>query len=221
MASFTDARTAERFAGDVCFPSAPLLADRGRNPSVPDHAHFCGPCVIESWSGTSVYEAFHHGIDSVRRRMKPFADQCWAVHKDTGNPKSLRDAAREVVDMARRSSEQLDGLEFSVRKEMDADNVWVMVPADWTRCVTDRRGARDERIMKLPSADLWLDAMHQAISLHRIPTALMPIIPNFDDKPFAAAVAFGDPTGMSTTFDSRYFMSTTEFNLLNLILHSD
>jgi uncharacterized coiled-coil DUF342 family protein len=54
----------------------------------------------------------------IPHQIKPLADQCRAVHKDMGNPKSLRDAVRELVDMARRSSEQLDGLEFSVRKEM-------------------------------------------------------------------------------------------------------
>ena len=61
--------------------------------------------------------------------------------------------------------------------------------------------------------------MRTCASLNRRPGHVVPVVPEYDDKPFAAALILGDPTGLSRGFDNRYFTSTTEFNLLNALLY--
>lgn len=96
-----------------------------------------------------------------------------------------------------------------------------MLPADYSRFITERPSERDVRATKLDQPDRWMAWMHTSLALHRRPSVLSPVVADYDDKPFAAAVVFGDPTGLGRAFDARYFMSTREFNLLNAVLHPD
>lgn len=220
MKSFTSAAFAEEFSTKVGSSSSALLKPRGDNVAIPESAHFCGACVYESWKDVKdIVESFHHGVDSHDKRKK-LALLCRTLSDDMSVPKRLRDAAHAVADMTSRTTAELDGMEYSVRKKTKTKDVWIVMPADWTRFVSDREGSRDRRLKKVDAADLWLPTMRQAMSLHRTPTALMPIVPNFDDMPFAASLTHGDPTGMDVAFDPRYFFSSTEFNLLNAILYS-
>ncbi len=50
------------------------------------------------------------------------------------------------------------------------------------------------------------------------PTALSPVLPYFKAQPYVALLARGDPTGLERVFDDRYFMASTELNLLNTLL---
>jgi hypothetical protein len=43
-------------------------------------------------------------------------------------------------------------------------------------------------------------------------------LPYFRSYPFAVLVARGDATGLARVFDDRYFMASTELNLLNTLL---
>ena len=48
--------------------------------------------------------------------------------------------------------------------------------------------------------------------------ATHPVLPHFEGAPFLAAIAQGDPTGLERAFDDRYFMASSERNLLNTML---
>jgi hypothetical protein len=50
------------------------------------------------------------------------------------------------------------------------------------------------------------------------PTATAPVLPYYQAQPYVALVARGDPTGLGRVFDDRYFMASTELNLLNSVL---
>ena len=45
-----------------------------------------------------------------------------------------------------------------------------------------------------------------------------PVVPRYNHLPFVSFQASGDPTGLERAFDGRYFMASTELNLLNTIL---
>jgi Superfamily II DNA and RNA helicases len=219
MTSFVNSDQAERFSMDVCSPSASLVREKGVNPTVPDNAYFCGPCIYESWDDVlDLKEQFHHGVGTTEKRQK-LHQICRSLYRHRDAPKKLRDAAFRVSEMTSRANSDLEHVEFSVEKGMASKGMWLVIPADWTRFVADRNGTRDTRGRKISAPELWLDTMRQAMSLHRAPTEMFPIIPDFVDKPFAAAQSLGDPTGMDSAFDARYFFSSTEFNLLNIILH--
>ncbi len=44
-----------------------------------------------------------------------------------------------------------------------------------------------------------------------------PAIANFAEHPFLMLQSDGDPTGLERAFDPRYFMASTELNLLNTV----
>ena len=43
-------------------------------------------------------------------------------------------------------------------------------------------------------------------------------MPRYEDYPYAASVGVPDPARMDRVFDDRYFMVSTELNLLNALL---
>lgn len=49
-------------------------------------------------------------------------------------------------------------------------------------------------------------------------TAMHPFLPRFEDRPFLALLTLVDPTGVERAFDDRYFMASSELNLLNTLL---
>ena len=53
------------------------------------------------------------------------------------------------------------------------------------------------------------------------PTSISPVLPYYAAHPYIALIARGDPTGLARTFDDRYFMASTELNLLNTLLFVD
>src|SRR5205823_11950741 len=48
--------------------------------------------------------------------------------------------------------------------------------------------------------------------------AVEPVIPRYEEQPFLVVETSGDPTGLARAFDNRYFMASTELNLLNTLL---
>src|SRR5207244_3356336 len=50
--------------------------------------------------------------------------------------------------------------------------------------------------------------------------AIVPVIPRYEDYPYAASLGAPDPTRLHLVFDDRYFMASTELNLLNTLLLS-
>ena len=108
---------------------------------------------------------------------------------------------------------------FSAHKHVEAGGGWVVLPADHSRFIADRDAEREGRQRALHRPEEWAAWMRSGASLYRRPTNIAPVVPEYDDKPFAAAIVSGDPTGFDRAFDNRYFMSTTEFNLLNALLY--
>jgi hypothetical protein len=49
----------------------------------------------------------------------------------------------------------------------------------------------------------------------------MPPIPRYAEFPWAASVDNANPLKLDTVFDDRYFMASSELNLLNTLLLAD
>lgn len=49
----------------------------------------------------------------------------------------------------------------------------------------------------------------------------MPAIPRYDGFPWAAGVGQTNPLKLDLVFDDRYFMASSELNLLNTLLLAD
>ena len=220
--SFANEDTALAFRTTLGVASGPLLADGREYPIalVPEHAYFIGPTVMEDWSGTDLSEMFSFGVSmqdgAALGRLKGC---CLALTRNTQAPLSLARAADDVLTIISRNKDELRDLEFSTKKRLRTSTGWVVLPADYARFITDREAEHDGRQRKLYRPDGWASWMKTCASLHRQPSHVAPVVPDYDDKPFAAALVFGDPTGLRRGFDNRYFTSTTEFNLLNALLY--
>ncbi len=220
--SFANKEVALGFRRSLSVASGPLLAD-GQEcpiPVVPEHAYFIGPTVMEDWSGIDLSEMFSFSVgvqDGVT--LSRLMGCCLALKEDSQVPRSLARAADDVLTIVRRNKAELRNLEFSTKKRLRTSTGWVVLPADYARFITDREAEHDGRQRKLYRPDGWASWMKTCASLHRQPSHVAPVVPKYDDKPFAAALVFGDPTGLRRGFDNRYFTSTTEFNLLNALLY--
>ena len=69
--------------------------------------------------------------------------------------------------------------------------------------------------------DAWLEGLGRAAAAAVSPTSISPVLPYYAAHPYIALIARGDPTGLARTFDDRYFMASTELNLLNTLLFVD
>lgn len=220
--SFASEETALGFRRSLSVASGPLLAG-GREcpiPTVPEHAFFVGPTVMEDWSGTDLSEMFSFGVGAQDgTALRRLEGCCLALARNAQAPRSLARAADDVLTIISRNKGELRGVEFSTKKRLRAGTGWIVLPADYTRFITDREAEHDGRQRKLYRPDGWASWMKTCASLHRQPSHVAPVVPEYDDKPFAAALIFGDPTGLRRGFDNRYFTSTTEFNLLNALLY--
>lgn len=219
---FANEEVALAFRKALGVASGPLLAGAQGCPiaAVPEHAYFIGPTVMEDWSGIDLSEIFSFGVSmqdgAALRRLK---GGCLALTRNAQAPRSLARAADDVLTIISRNKDELRDLEFSTKKRLRASTGWIVLPADYARFIADREAEHDRRQRKLCRPDGWASWMRTCASLHRRPGHMVPIVPEYDDKPFAAALIFGDPTGLRRGFDNRYFTSTTEFNLLNALLY--
>jgi hypothetical protein len=58
------------------------------------------------------------------------------------------------------------------------------------------------------------------VSAAATPTNVEPAIAVYADHPFVVVQTDGDPTGLERALDPRYFMASTELNLLNAVLYA-
>jgi hypothetical protein len=49
---------------------------------------------------------------------------------------------------------------------------------------------------------------------------VVPVLPHYEDYPFAVSIGTSDPMRLYQVFDDRYLMASTELNLLNTLLLS-
>jgi hypothetical protein len=74
------------------------------------------------------------------------------------------------------------------------------------------------KAFRLVQPEHWLDALVRGAYANTAVASHQPVLPRFDGRPFLVFSAQGDPTGLRRAFDDRYFMASSELNLLNTIL---
>jgi hypothetical protein len=149
-------------------------------------------------------------VERHAERKQRLLDACRQISFRTGCPGPLRRAARDVLTILDRPP-SLQDLDFVIRKQATTRRAWGVLPIDYTRFCRQSGEPLDE-------PDAWLEGLRRVASAAVSPTAISPVLPYFSAQPYVALIARGDPTGLSRTFDDRYFMASTELNLLNTLL---
>ena len=203
-----------------------------------DHVRFCrsiGPddqdgsdrvqepeTWLEDWAEVPAQEAFRFDalVEAHAERKSRLVKACWRIAATRELPGPLRRAARDVGGILARPDD-LQALDFSVRKASASRHAWGCLPVDHVRfCRSANRDDGDgrDRVHRVQEPEAWLEALGRCAAAEVTPSALLPVLPYFKSYPFAVVVARGDATGLARVFDDRYFMASTELNLLNTLL---
>jgi hypothetical protein len=221
----------------ACAASTPLLWDAPYS-CLPEATYGLGPVWLESWSDMRAEETFRFqgAYASWQERLRGLLGNCRAIERDRDIPGTLRRAARDIVDILQRSDDLL-AITFVTRRAIGRRRVWVCLPVDYARfCATPPGEEHTGERFRLTDPERWLDTFSRLASANTSPTAHYPVLPYFDGRPFlamtallpplpyfqrhpfAVLIARGDATGLERVFDDRYFMASSELNLLNTIL---
>ena len=216
--SFVRGQEASEFVQQACAPVACLLPDTGGRPMVPDHVFFSGPLLLENWSHFDKREVFSfEGHATQEKQMtKHLYMQLRDIDQNRAFPSALRVPAANLFRLLAREKPDAAN-EFSTIKELKSPNTWISMPAAYPQFVT-RAGEHDDRVKPIEEPSLWREGLGRALSSN---AAVMPAIPRYDGFPWVAAVGQTHPLKLDLVFDDRYFMASSELNLLNTLLLAD
>lgn len=216
--TFTNLKELRSFNKSIGFSSGKLISSDNTNiPVVPDNIYCVGPFWLEDWSSLSKniqesqsYDTFSSDFKDLERN---FLGQLRGILEIKGLPSNLRNASRDILRMFIREQEDVR-LTYTSIKELNTRNLWLAMPLDYPSfCRIFEEGT--ERKKELEFSEEW----HSFLS-KTLPNAdhVAPIIPEYDDYPFVESIGASDPARMEMTFDDRYFLTSSEFNLLNSLL---
>jgi len=209
----------------ISAPPTPLLGE-ARAASLPDEVYALGPVWMERWTDIPAEEAFpfQGAVDSGGAPLKRLVENCRDIARSRPGrdvPGPLRRAARDIRSILERP-DALAGIGFVARRAVERNRVWVCIPIDCGRfCAVPPGEEHAGKAFKLAQPEHWLDALVRAAYANTEVTSHQPVLPHFDGRPFLVFSAQGDPTGLRRAFDDRYFMASSELNLLNTILFVD
>lgn len=213
--TFVKACDIENFLMTVTSSVVPLLVEAESEPSIPNHAYFTGPVIVEDWSGFSNQEVFaFEGHKTQEERLSArLLGQLRAIDEDRDYPSALRNPAANLYKLLIRDKEDA-GKEFSTIKELKSPNTWIAIPAGYTRFINNDETV-DGHSFYLQDAELWMDGLAGELSAT---SATMPPIAKYQSFPWVASVGKANPLKLDQVFDDRYFMASNELNLLNTLL---
>lgn len=186
----------------------------GDLPLLPDHVYFSGPLVLENWSHFDKLEMFTfegHETQVTNRSTALFA-QLKNIDEDDGFPQSLRVPALNILKVL--SRERPAAIEFKTKKLLKSPNTWVAIPSGYAQFIN--AGFRDRgEVFRSRDPEAWHGALASSLLGG---SAIAPAIPKYESFPWAATVGRVDPLALDRVFDDRYFMASSELNLLNTLM---
>jgi hypothetical protein len=222
-ASVTQREFLDQMARQVTADHARLL-NRAHPPSLPDHIFAAGPIWIESWSGLPMEEGieFRALTDAEIQEIQDLRGRLYGITREyTRLPGALTRAARDLLKLVDRR-EGLRERRFRVKRNVDDARLWLCVPLDYLSFMyVENEYGRQQRTLEEDAQPLWHQALSRAAWAAAPLLAEAPVIPRYRAFPYLSFQTTGDPTGLERAFDSRYFMASTELNLLNTILFVD
>ncbi len=219
-----DRRTMVRYddANALCQMAAgalrPLLVHASEGTSIPDHIYVAGPAFLEHWGDFDKLEVFSFEghtteVNQVARRL---IAQLITIDQDREFPANLRAPAANLLRLLQREKKDAAN-EFNTLKNLKSPNTWVSVPTGYIQFMAVERQL-EGRPFEVLDPELWRDGLAQGLAAGG---AVMPPIARFAEFPWASTVGNANPLKLDTVFDDRYFMASSELNLLNTLLLAD
>ena len=196
-------------------PMSALLCRATEGSSLPDHVHFSGPVVVETWKGFEKQEVFSfEGHETeVSRASRQLIGQLYEIDKSRDFPPAMRIPAASLLRLLQRDQHEAAN-EFRTLKELKSPNTWVAIPVGYYQFMYPE-GATTDRPFHLVDQALWQQALGRSLNAG---SAVLPPLPRYEAFPWAASVGEVSPLKLDLVFDDRYFMASNELNLLNTLL---
>lgn len=219
--SFSDMQEIKEFIRQTKSGMGKLIPGSSDNiPALPDNIYCIGPFWLESWSKddgkfmeSQKFETFSADYS---KKEKSFIGQLKYIGSNYQINADLRRHARDIYRLIARQNENVR-LTYSSQKNLYSRHVWLSLPLNYPQfCRTVIEGS--ERAANLKYAEEWKEALSRTM-----PHAghYIPIIAEYESFPFVISLGSPDPARLDIIFDDRYFMASTELNLLNTILLDD
>jgi hypothetical protein len=218
--SITEERVLRPLVEKITARVGPLL-DPTDVAVLPEHVYCLGPVWLESWTPIPSEESFQIralapaervSLDRLRHQLRQIGDS-WRTF-----PQELTLAARDLARVLERP-EELGDRNFRAKRRSEMVKRWACVPLEYTSfCFAEGEHGRVAHAPGLEEHAFWRDGMLRLLTASATPATWEPIIPRYRDVPFLVVTTNGDPTGLAGAFDERYFMASTELNLLNTLL---
>ena len=197
---------------------APLLTEPASEGGIADHMFFAGSVVLENWAHFDKVELFTfeaHDAQTADRARQLYA-QLKEIDSNRGLPDVLRGPAYNLGRVLARQKSQA-AQEFNTLKRLNSANTWVAFAAGYPQFVSAAEQG-PKGMYRCGDPELWRDALGATMSAQ---AALIPPIAEYASFPWTASVGCGDPMRWDQVFDDRYFMASSELNLLNTLLLED
>ncbi|MBD2110348.1 MULTISPECIES: helicase [Cyanophyceae] len=218
-ASYVDYTAIEALAKTISRPTSRLLgALTDESLTIPQELTCVGPFWIEDWRGRTSeerfsFETWRTDVDKGSLNLLGLLN---SIADNTSFPPKLRQPAKELHRLLIREKET-PVREYSTLQDTKTDNIVVALPLDYPHFwkIQPEDGGR-KKLLEDPTT--WRNALGTALTSQGL---VMPVLPIYQDFPWAAVVGQRTISQLETVFDNRYFMASSELNLLNTILLED
>jgi hypothetical protein len=188
---------------------------------VPERVYCVGPLWMERWDDATITEAFLFDSwnNATEHKRNELGAMLWHLSEDRALPPSLRRPATTLHKILVRERSEMKR-QYSTEKPLETRRAWLVLPVDHVRFTRTWRCGEEEpqQDFRLEHAGEWLDLLVRAVTALKMPTAFLPVVPEFQGKPWLLIVSPSDPTDMLRVFDDQYFMASSELNVLNTLL---
>jgi len=216
--SFVRQADASDYMQKACGAIARLLPEQDGRPQIPEHVFFSGPLLLENWAHFDKREVFSFEGHSVQeqRLTGELYFQLKDIDKNPAFPSALRVPASNLLRVLARESPDA-ATEFNTMKALSSPNTWVVLPAAYPQFLRMRGDGAEDESVHVEDPELWRDGLGRGLP----GGAEMPATPRYEGTPWAAGVGHTNPLRLDLVFDDRYFMASSELNLLNTLLLSE
>lgn len=217
--SYVNYRTLEALAKTISRSSSLLLPSLESDALViPDCLTCLGPFWMEDWGERKTeerfsFEGWRADIQAGSHYLLSLLRQ---IYEDARFPPKLKHPAKELHKLLIRKKDE-SVREYSTLQAVQTQNVVVSLPLDYPHFWREQL-EEDMRQQVLEEPEAWRNALGRALTPQGL---VMPVVPQYRVFPWVAIAGYPNSRNLETIFSDRYFMASSELNLLNTILLED
>ena len=219
--SYANYPTLEALVKTLSRPSSPLLPRvNDTTVRIPDYLTCLGAFWWEDWGDRQNQQkySFSESQAKIREARKQLMRILYQIGECKKIPRKLRDPARDLHKILLREN-NAEWREYSIIEEIKSKDVTIALPLDYPQFWKPPFNSDGvERKQELEDPETWRNALGRTLTPQG---SVIPVIPKYRDFPWAAVAGRHSVSSLELAFNNRYFMASSELNLLNTILLED